>query len=387
MNKIERTVLDGELPQSLLDDTAKIRNRVIFRGRKLIRNALKKGEAARKGMIVEPLEQLAKDLHAGKIDQAQFAVKYSQLVTAYKNYTRPMWDKANDDFVRIISAGMERIQRQSNIFEEPLSQELMGKLARVEAIMKNVKATFREQFLGDWLDDATKLTDEIGKWQEWSLAKIDPTAVAMSDAQNILARFPAEMQARVKEIKHVPGLKDVSWEHSTGIMRLDLSRSQSEIYGDTAHELAHAVLGKDPQVGLYARWVKFLQGKGIETHPTKMQENFAEAVRKLFMERYRLEDDVIEFLRKEGFTGELQGGPWFRGAPLARPAAETRSTVARLIEQFSGRWQQIIDGGVDEGIQYSKDSSSTTANRWLLRRRPVGGSPSFTGRYSTHFIG
>lgn len=442
MNKIERAVLEGELPQSLLDDTAKIRDRSIFKGRKLVRNALNKGETARKDMIVAPLEQFAKDLRAGKIDQAQFAIKYSQLVTAYKNYVRPMWDKTNDDFVRIISAGIERIQRTSNIFEEPLSQELVGKLARVEAIMSNVKATFREQFLGEWLDDATKLTDEIGKWEEWSLRKLAPAEAVAPE----VARPAAGIQELAQELYRVDTAHGFEGEWVAKATSRRKILGQKELYNRLEELRAQGLLERYE----YAARQKRLAGREIVPY-VHWRYKLTEEGRKLYWQqlpslegiapevaRWRIPsgekldelvqhyiagdnsrpvsrslailDDAIDKIEghskpggllpfavrlSEEATEALQLESRFitkptelheiakkweellgRGIPEiaeiakpARTAAETRSTVAKLIETFSNRWQEIIDNGMDEGIQYSKDIFFDYGEQMALEER------------------
>jgi len=177
IDKIRTAGVEGELPTALVDDAQRIANRAIYRGRKLVRRAVRRTREAREVMQPE-LVKLSDDLAKGKIDPAQWTVKYSRRINTYSTWAGKYWDKTNDDFVRIVSAGIDKVQRKTNIFEEPLSQELMGKLARVEAQMKIVKSTFQEEFLGGWLDDAYKLQDEIGKWKEWSLAKLTPEELA-----------------------------------------------------------------------------------------------------------------------------------------------------------------------------------------------------------------
>jgi len=292
-----------------------------------------------------------------------------------------MWDKANDDFVRIISAGIERIQRQSNVFEEPLSQELMGKLARVEAIMKNVKATFREQFLGDWLDDATKLTDEIGKWQEWAMAKIAPEGMPSLAENQILANLQ-EAGVLVAE-----DIATATWITPQGRGIESAGRRALAHHWEIAVDagyLPRSALEKPPPwpqsiinrllkegwvrrkgVGSFEIWE--LSGKPLEhledsltritnIYPDDTPIYIDEVVRGI-SHHFRLRDLMEVDFRIADVLKRAEQISFRTVAPeIAKPAAETQSTVARLIEQFSGRWQTIIDDGIDEGRQQVIDA-------------------------------
>jgi len=173
IHRVRQRNLAGDLPDKAVDDCVNIANKAIYRANKIVSQAFKKTDQARIDMIDTPLAEARKALQEGRIDLAQYSLRYSQLIKSYLNYSRPYWDKMNDDYVRMLAAAMERVQGRSGLFTEPLSMELAARTARLETNIQGIKAAWREQILGEWLDDARNLTDEIAKWREWALAKIE----------------------------------------------------------------------------------------------------------------------------------------------------------------------------------------------------------------------